>query len=229
LRPWPGRISLPERIFLLQAFLTSAVPVAAVLAERRRLEQAFRESEARYRLLAENTSEFITLKHGLKSSELRVAGLSRAARLRARGGHRHPDHRTRPTGRSGRGGGRQLLAVVNDILDFQRLDAGGMRLHARDFDLGSLCESVVSVLRPAAADKGLAFELTVPLDAPPLRGDPVRLKQILFNLVGNAIKFTASGHVELRCRCVGRADGLVELRVEVRDTGIGIAPEPLAT
>jgi len=125
--------------------------------------------------------------------------------------------------------GRLLLALINDILDFARVEAGQMTLQEEDVDLPGLTGEVVGLLDGAARDKGLALRL-VPDPALParLRGDGVRLRQVLLNLVGNAVKFTERGGVDIVLRCDeatdDAADSRVALRIEVRDTGVGIAP-----
>ncbi len=121
---------------------------------------------------------------------------------------------------------RALLAIINDVLDFSKLDAGQMALERIDFDLARTVDGAVSILRPRATEKGL--DLTVSLDGglpDHLRGDPGRVRQILINLISNAIKFTHRGHVAVSASALpGARDGTARVRFEVRDTGIGIAP-----
>jgi PAS domain S-box-containing protein len=114
-----------------------------------------------------------------------------------------------------------LRAIVDDILDFSKIEAGHLELESVDIDPHDLVHDVVAILAEQARQHGLQLEAHV--DAAltgPLRGDPIRLRQVLLNLVGNAIKFTPSGNVTIR---VSRCERLV--RFEVRDTGIGIAPD----
>ena len=121
-----------------------------------------------------------------------------------------------------------LLAVIDDILDFSKVEAGRLKLESLDFDPRAVAEDVGDLLAPRAHAKGLEFVCDVPPGLPALvRGDAGRLRQVLVNLVGNAIKFTEHGEVELRLESAGeRDDGrAVALRCAVRDTGIGIAPE----
>src|SRR5581483_8169644 len=92
-----------------------------------------------------------------------------------------------------------LLTLVNDILDISKLEAGRTELEIIDFELAPVLESVASMLLPRAREKGIAFSVAAaPELARSYRGDPTRLRQILLNLVGNAVKFTAEGGVELR-------------------------------
>lgn len=119
--------------------------------------------------------------------------------------------------------GRGLLAVLNDIIDFTRLETGRMRLESVSFDLRELLAGAMTAIETLAADRLLAFRLDLSADLPRLvQGDPGRLRQILRNLLSNAVKFTEQGHVALRARA-DRPDGRsVRLRVEVEDTGIGM-------
>jgi two-component system sensor histidine kinase/response regulator len=118
--------------------------------------------------------------------------------------------------------GRALLAILDDILDVSRLETGRVQLSLETFDLAELAEDVTESLAELAHAKGLELTcLCEGLDRP-LRGDPVRLRQILINLVGNAIKFTDAGEVAVFARPLGEAGGLLGVRVDVADTGIGI-------
>ena len=122
-----------------------------------------------------------------------------------------------------------LLAVINDVLDLSKIEAGRLALENTDFHLGSLLDNVYSLLAEQARAKGL--ELQVDPDSVPvwLRGDATRLRQALLNYVGNAIKFTPSGKVELRVRLLGEDASGCLVRFEVQDTGVGIAPEKQVT
>jgi PAS domain S-box-containing protein len=118
-----------------------------------------------------------------------------------------------------------LLTIINDILDISKLEAGRLQIESIDFDLEKVVDSVVDLLAPQARDKGLRFGGIVDASARGcFRGDPTRLRQILTNLAGNAVKFTASGFVTIDAR---RADdsGTPMLQFSVTDTGIGISAE----
>jgi len=127
-----------------------------------------------------------------------------------------------------RSSGQSLLAVLNDILDLSKIEAGRMELDILPFVLADTVQDVVSLLAVRAEALGLGLTLQLPPGLPPvLRGDASRLRQVLFNLVGNALKFTESGGVRVVLAHQTRADGRVGLTIEVHDTGIGIAAEAL--
>ncbi len=120
-----------------------------------------------------------------------------------------------------------LLAVINDILDISKIEAGKLVLEHENFTLGAVLDGVQSLVSDAARAKGLTIE--VDCDAVPLwlRGDATRLRQALLNYAGNAVRFTASGTVTLRAALLEDIGDSLLLRFEVQDTGIGIAPEKL--
>jgi len=119
--------------------------------------------------------------------------------------------------------GTALLGVINDILDFSKIEAGKMELECIDFDLLSVVEGIGDVLGQKAAEKGLELTCFVDPQAPTrLRGDPGRLRQMLLNLAGNAVKFTSRGEVTVEARLVKETPEGATMRFEVRDTGIGI-------
>ncbi|MBD7923649.1 response regulator [Xanthomonas sp. Sa3BUA13] len=120
----------------------------------------------------------------------------------------------------------QLLRIVDDILDYSKLEANRLELEITSFNLRELLDGVLQLMQRSAEAKGLRVSLQLdPAVRLPVRGDPVRLRQVLSNLIGNAIKFTARGSVELRVRRLGETPAQHLLRLEVRDTGIGISAE----
>jgi len=124
--------------------------------------------------------------------------------------------------------GEALLTVVNDILDISKLEAGKFELECIDFDLVNTVESAVALMAPRAREKKIDIGAYVDKDAQGVyRGDPTRIRQILLNLIGNAIKFTEKGGVSVqvhvkRLGAEGLPDGVVPLRFEIEDTGIGM-------
>ncbi|MEW5977549.1 MAG: two-component regulator propeller domain-containing protein [Acidobacteriota bacterium] len=122
--------------------------------------------------------------------------------------------------------GQSLLSLINDILDFSKIEAGKMQLDDADFSLRDLVEEVIDLFAERAYGKGLEMSCLVDSEIPViLRGDPGRLRQILNNLVGNAVKFTEKGEVSVRVTLVTEDAGRVLTRFEVKDTGIGISPD----
>ena len=119
--------------------------------------------------------------------------------------------------------GKHLLGLINDVLDLTKIEAGQLTLAFEDYSMKSVVESVVAATQSLALAKGIALEARVADDLPMGRGDERRLAQVLLNIVGNAIKFTDAGSVEIRA---GATDGVFELAV--RDTGPGIAREDQA-
>jgi CheY-like chemotaxis protein/nitrogen-specific signal transduction histidine kinase len=125
-----------------------------------------------------------------------------------------------------RSSGQTLLAVLNDILDLSKIEAGRMDLEVQPFHLADTLRDVVSLLTVRAEARGLALQLTVAPGLPePLLGDASRLRQVLFNLVGNALKFTEHGSVLVTLDHQALSGQQVALTLRVRDTGIGIAPD----
>ncbi len=119
-----------------------------------------------------------------------------------------------------------LLALLNGVLDHSRIDAGKLELERVDFELREELERVRSLFALKARERGLAFEVTVAPDVPAwVRGDWFRLRQVLVNLLGNALKFTEVGAVSCAVRSEAEAGGGLRLSFEVKDTGVGIAAE----
>ena len=125
---------------------------------------------------------------------------------------------------------RALLSIINDVLDYSKIEAGRMELDAVAFDLEDLLRNTADLFSIGAEEKGVELLFDIPPEAPRrLIGDPLRLGQVLNNLVGNAVKFTDSGevHVEVSCSPVtdAQVQGEVDIRFSVRDTGIGMSAE----
>jgi signal transduction histidine kinase len=121
---------------------------------------------------------------------------------------------------------RSLIAIVNEVLDFSKIEAGRVDIETIDFDLRQVIKSVADMFRVSAREKGLALEVWMD-DALPqeVQGDPTRLRQIVTNLCGNAIKFTSTGFVAVSMAMADREGQMV--RLEVTDTGIGMDEETL--
>ncbi len=125
-----------------------------------------------------------------------------------------------------RASGEALLAVINDILDFSKIEAGKMELEEINFHLRTAVEEALDLIAASAHAKDLEMAAVVDSGVPvEVRGDPGRLRQIMINLLANAVKFTDEGQVIVTVTVAGEADNTIELRIEVSDTGIGITPE----
>ncbi len=129
-----------------------------------------------------------------------------------------------------KGSGEALLAIINDVLDFSKIEADKLTLHTAPFDLERAIHGVLLLLRPGADAKGLDlmfdYDPTLPTR---FSGDEGRMRQVLTNLLGNAVKFTLSGHVLIRVDALpgSQVDGMLTLRISVEDTGIGIPEDKL--
>ncbi len=125
-----------------------------------------------------------------------------------------------------RASGQHLLGILNDILDFSKIEAGKLTVENTEFELETVLDTVANLVSEKAAAKGLEFVLDVASDVPPvLRGDPLRLGQILINYANNAVKFTEHGEVVVHVATLEKGEDSVLLRLAVRDTGIGLTPE----
>ncbi|MEM9555342.1 MAG: ATP-binding protein [Acidobacteriota bacterium] len=189
----------------------------AVRERTRELEVAKRAAEA----ANEAKSEFLSnMSHELRTP---LTGVVSAAELLAKG---QLDDAQRHLVDTIETSGRVLLSVINDILDQSRIDALGLQVEAREFSLTQCFRECLAVVRQPAADKGLELRSSVDPAVPErVIGDPVRLRQVLLNLLGNAVKFTDAGQIEVTVRRGERRGERLQILIEVRDTGIGIPPE----
>jgi two-component system sensor histidine kinase RpfC len=125
-----------------------------------------------------------------------------------------------------RSSSRVMLGLVEDVLDFSKIEAGKVVVEKTDFDLHALVNSTCRIVSAQAAAKGVEFVVSIMPEVPPaVRGDPHHLRQVLINLAGNAVKFTAKGSVTVHVSVQAETEALVRLKFSIRDTGIGIAPE----
>ena len=124
-----------------------------------------------------------------------------------------------------------LMSLINDVLDFSKVESGHLNLELRDFSILPMINSLNSMFLSQATEKGLSLKISVDESVPrKIRGDETRLRQILLNLLSNAIKFTKSGEVSLHVstHSIDSESNFVELEFEVRDTGIGMSPEEIS-
>ena len=121
-----------------------------------------------------------------------------------------------------------LLAILNDILDLSKIEAGKMQIESVPFEPATLITEVMRLMTPGMNDKGLQSRVTMPPELPDtLLGDPLRIRQVLLNLVGNAIKFTSTGEIAVDAEILQKSTSKLTLAIAVRDTGIGIPAERL--
>jgi signal transduction histidine kinase/ActR/RegA family two-component response regulator len=184
-------------------------------ARAQALLEAEQLSQAKGRFLATMSHEMRTPLHG-------ILGLSRLLRdeLVSQEAHQRMNLL--------QGAGQHLLSVINDVLDFSRLQAGALELHLREVSLHELVQEVAALAQVNAQDKGV--QVVLQSDLPPLfkvAVDVDRLKQVLHNLLGNAVKFTEQGQITVRLRREAGDSSTSALVFEVQDTGIGIPPEEL--
>ena len=197
------------------------IAVIRDISERRRLEEELREARDRAEAASEAKSRFLSnMSHELRTPLTSVIGFARI--LQAREGlgpvERQCADRIHLSGEV-------LLAVINDVLDYSKLEAGATVLDRRPFDPRALVQEAAEVVLGQIEDKGLWFSQEIAPDVPErLVGDPARLRQVLLNFLGNAVKFTAAGGVGVIVRSTPRADGRAALHVSVSDTGVGLEP-----
>lgn len=197
------------------------IAVIRDISERRRLEEELREARDRAEAASEAKSRFLSnMSHELRTPLTSVIGFARI--LQAREGlgpvERQCADRIHLSGEV-------LLAVINDVLDYSKLEAGALALDRRPFDPRALVKEAAEVVLGQIEEKGLWFSQEIAPDVPErLVGDPARLRQVLLNFLGNAVKFTAAGGVGVVVRSAPRADGRAALHVSVSDTGVGLEP-----
>jgi PAS domain S-box-containing protein len=193
------------------------------LTERNDVEAALREAHAQALAASQMKSHFVAnMSHEIRTPLNGVVGMTELLRDTAL-----TNEQSEYTDAI-RASGDALLSVINDILDFSKIEAGKLAIEAGDFDLRRTVEEVCAMVAATAGAAGV--EVVAPIDdsCPELvRGDAARLRQVLTNLVTNAVKFTRDGEVIVRTAREARGDDRVWLRVEVADTGVGIDPAAL--
>ena len=182
---------------------------------------AYEKAKLQAEQLAQQKGQFMALlSHELRTPLTTILGMN-ALLLDSKLDAEQHDYAQRVSG-----AGSLMLSVLNDVLDFSKAEAGKLRLDLERFQLAPLLREVAQLMFVEAQRKGLALELALDPALPQwLQGDPLRLKQVLLNLIGNAVKFTAQGRVRLSATLSQQQATRVWVQFEVTDTGIGIAPE----
>ncbi|MBR5376725.1 MAG: DegV family EDD domain-containing protein [Lachnospiraceae bacterium] len=193
--------------------------------------QVFMEENQRARKEAERAEEltraqnrfFSSMSHEIRTPINSILGLNELI-LRDTG---NPDEISRDA--SGiQGAGKMLLALINDILDFSKMEAGSMDIVPVDYSIADMLSEIVNMIWLRAGDKGLKLNVSIDPSVPSgLYGDEVRIKQVIVNLLNNAVKYTAKGSVELHVECSTIDEENVTLQISVSDTGMGIRKEAM--
>jgi signal transduction histidine kinase len=210
-RQAPGTFA-PEIVNLLQTFATQSV----LAIQNARLFREIQEKGQQLELASKHKSQFLAnMSHELRTPMNAVLGYTDLILDDIFGEVPAPIRETLERVKTN---GQHLLALINDVLDLSRMEAGQLTLSLGDYAMGEVVHAAVSAVESLAAGKKLALKAIVPADLPPGRGDERRLTQVLLNLAGNAIKFTDSGGISIEARAVDGA-----FLVSVSDTGPGIS------
>ena len=227
-------LTLQQRLSLTQRAIIFAVAFAILAgsaglwmlrrsrsaSERERLAEI--EAEQARRASAEKSAFLASMSHEIRTPMNAIFGFSQLLRERVRGEQEQQYLRAIDSS------GRALLALINDILDLSKIEAGKLELNEEPTDVRELTDASLAVFAQMAADKRLTLRASVAPHVPAaVVLDGVRLRQILFNLVGNAVKYTEQGSVVVRVDGIANDDGRCTLRFDVEDTGIGIAADHL--
>lgn len=194
------------------------------VTERHRAEQALIAARDAATAAARAKGEFLAMmSHEIRTPMNGIIGMAQLLGTTALNTEQEEYVRTM------RSSGDALLAIINDILDYSKIEARKLTLEHTGFRLDRLLDELCLLFRPQAREKSLAFECTLAPQTPvALSGDPVRVRQILLNLIGNAMKFTERGGIAVTVRETARRESRCRLRFAVRDSGIGVAADKQA-